>query len=194
VITRFSAEAGAPPPTLAPGGRRCAAALNRHAPSTLLAVTQWITAAACSTAATTARAPDAAPGHRPPGRPDLLRKLVAAQWLQRDGTPRKARYSPGALRQVVQRYPLAGLQEDLPWAGLRALLRPAARGGAHGAARLHRTAEQRHRPQRRQQVTVSMRQTAAAGAVAGVRRRLRHLRAHRAGLRQITDPRWPCWS
>jgi hypothetical protein len=44
-------------------------------------------------------------------------------------------------------------------AGLRALLRAAARRGAHGAARLHRTAEQRHRPQRRHQVTVSMRQT-----------------------------------
>ncbi len=45
----------------------------------------------------------------------LLRKLVAAQWLQVSGTPRRLRYSPGALRQVVQRYPLAGLQEDMPW-------------------------------------------------------------------------------
>jgi len=46
----------------------------------------------------------------------LLTKLVEAQWLQRDGVSRKAVYRPGALRQVVRRYPLAGLQEDLPWA------------------------------------------------------------------------------
>lgn len=45
----------------------------------------------------------------------LLRKLVAMQWLQATGTPRRPRYSPGALRQVVQRYALAGLQEDTPW-------------------------------------------------------------------------------
>lgn len=45
----------------------------------------------------------------------LLGKLVEAQWLQRDGVSRKATYRPGALRQVVRRYPLAGLQEDLPW-------------------------------------------------------------------------------
>lgn len=46
---------------------------------------------------------------------DLLRQLTAMQWLQRDGSPRKPVYRPGALRQVVKRYPLAGLQEDLPW-------------------------------------------------------------------------------
>ncbi len=45
-----------------------------------------------------------------------LQKLVEAQWLQRDGVSRKAIYRPGPLRQVVRRYTLAGLQEDLPWA------------------------------------------------------------------------------
>jgi len=45
----------------------------------------------------------------------LLKKLVAAQWLQSLGTPRRPRYRPGPLRQVVRRYALAGLQEDLPW-------------------------------------------------------------------------------
>ena len=45
----------------------------------------------------------------------LLRKLVALQWLQALGTPRKPLYQPGPLRQAVKRYPLAGLQEDLPW-------------------------------------------------------------------------------
>ncbi len=45
----------------------------------------------------------------------LIRQLAAAQWLLVEGTPRKPSYRPGALRQVVQHYPLAGLQEDLPW-------------------------------------------------------------------------------
>jgi anti-sigma regulatory factor (Ser/Thr protein kinase) len=45
----------------------------------------------------------------------LLRALVATQWLQVEGTPRRPRFSPGLLRQVVRRYPLAGLHEDLPW-------------------------------------------------------------------------------
>jgi anti-sigma regulatory factor (Ser/Thr protein kinase) len=45
----------------------------------------------------------------------LLRKLVAMQWLARSGTPRRPRYAPGPLRQVVRRYDIAGLQEDQPW-------------------------------------------------------------------------------
>ena len=45
-----------------------------------------------------------------------LRQLVDLTWLQRDGTARAPLYQPGLLRQVVQRYPLAGLQEDGPWA------------------------------------------------------------------------------
>lgn len=44
-----------------------------------------------------------------------LQRLVAGQWLQALGTPRRPLYRTGALRQVVMRYPLAGLQEDLPW-------------------------------------------------------------------------------
>ncbi len=45
----------------------------------------------------------------------LLNRLVAAQWLVRDGKRRRAAFRPGTLKQVVQRYTLAGLQEDLPW-------------------------------------------------------------------------------
>jgi anti-sigma regulatory factor (Ser/Thr protein kinase) len=45
----------------------------------------------------------------------LLRRLEALQWLQACGTPRAPRYVPGALRQVVKRYALQGLQEDTPW-------------------------------------------------------------------------------
>ena len=44
-----------------------------------------------------------------------LQRLVQLGWLQRDGTPRRPHYRPGLLRQVVKRYALAGLQEDLPW-------------------------------------------------------------------------------
>lgn len=45
----------------------------------------------------------------------LIRQLAAAQWLVAEGSPRRPVFRPGALRQVVQHYPLAGLQEDLPW-------------------------------------------------------------------------------
>lgn len=44
-----------------------------------------------------------------------LRRLVALQWLVNEGTARAPRYAPGCLRQVVQRYALQGLTEDLPW-------------------------------------------------------------------------------
>ena len=35
--------------------------------------------------------------------------------VQKTGPARRPRYGPGALRQVVQRYAIAGLQEDEPW-------------------------------------------------------------------------------
>jgi len=46
----------------------------------------------------------------------LVRQLVALQWLVADGTPRRPRYRPGPMRQVVRCYALAGLEEDRPWA------------------------------------------------------------------------------
>jgi anti-sigma regulatory factor (Ser/Thr protein kinase) len=81
----------------------------------LVAATQWITAAAnqhgeqlvahvMQRLACSRRSANA-----------LLKKLLANQWLVAEGSPRKPHWKPGALRQVVQRYPLAGLQEDLPW-------------------------------------------------------------------------------
>ncbi len=84
--------------------------------SNLVAATQWITAAAVrhgqhlvphvmERQSLSRRAASA-----------LLHRLEAAQWLLREGIGRKAVYKPGPLRQVVQRYELAGLQEDLPWA------------------------------------------------------------------------------
>ena len=46
----------------------------------------------------------------------LIAKLVQAQWLASVGTPRRPHHTAGALRQVVRRYLLSGLEEDLPWA------------------------------------------------------------------------------
>jgi anti-sigma regulatory factor (Ser/Thr protein kinase) len=81
----------------------------------LAPLTQWITEAAQAHA-------DDLPAHlmarlgisrRQAG--SVLRKLVAMQWLASSGTPRKPRFVPGPLRQVVRRYAIEGLQEDSPW-------------------------------------------------------------------------------
>lgn len=45
-----------------------------------------------------------------------LNRLATMQWLVRNGSPRRPAWRPGLLRQVVRRYALAGLDEDLPWA------------------------------------------------------------------------------
>ncbi|MFT3817972.1 MAG: ATP-binding protein [Rubrivivax sp.] len=81
----------------------------------LAAATPWITTAALRAGA---ELPDYVMDRLQIGRRPalaLLRRLEAAQWLQRAGTRRKPCWQPGPLRQVVQRYALAGLQEDLPW-------------------------------------------------------------------------------
>ena len=44
-----------------------------------------------------------------------LARLVELNWLVREGSARRPEWRPGLLRQVVQRYELAGLEEDLPW-------------------------------------------------------------------------------
>ncbi|MEW6703397.1 MAG: DUF4325 domain-containing protein [Pseudomonadota bacterium] len=44
-----------------------------------------------------------------------LRRLGQMQWLVRGGSRSRPVYTPGPLRQVVKRYPLHGLSEDLPW-------------------------------------------------------------------------------
>lgn len=90
----------------------------------------------------------------------VLRKLVAMQWLQSLGTPRKPQFRPGPLRQVVHRYPLAGLQEDLPWrldfAPFFELPVSVSRMAQHAFTELLNNAIDHSGGQ---QVTVSMRQT-----------------------------------
>lgn len=78
-------------------------------------LTQWITAAVQAH-------PEDLPAHLQQrlalGRHSvrtLIARLQAAQWLVREGTARRPRWRPGALRQVVQSYALEGLLEDQPW-------------------------------------------------------------------------------
>jgi anti-sigma regulatory factor (Ser/Thr protein kinase) len=81
----------------------------------LNAVTQWISAAALEHPLDLI---DVVGERLGVGRATARRvvgRLVAAQWLQRTGSTRRSHFAPGLLRQVVQRYPLPGLQEDMPW-------------------------------------------------------------------------------
>jgi anti-sigma regulatory factor (Ser/Thr protein kinase) len=90
----------------------------------------------------------------------LLAKLVAMQWLLSQGTPRRPDFRPGALRQVVRRYPLQGLQEDLPWrrdfAPFFAVPAPVLRMAQHAFTELLNNAIDHSGGS---SVTVSMRQT-----------------------------------
>ncbi len=45
----------------------------------------------------------------------VAEELAAAQWLVVDGAAGQRTWRPGPLRQVVKRYALRGLFEDLPW-------------------------------------------------------------------------------
>lgn len=94
----------------------------------------------------------------------LIDQLVDLQWLEPCGTldkpGSKPCWRPGALRQVVHRYALAGLQEDVPWqqdfAPFFALPDNVARIAQHAFTELVNNAID-HSGGR--QVTISMRQT-----------------------------------
>ena len=81
----------------------------------LESITQWITAAAqrrphALDAELAARTHVSQRSAR-----RTLARLVELNWLVREGSLRRPQWRPGLLRQVVQRYELAGLEEDLPW-------------------------------------------------------------------------------
>lgn len=83
--------------------------------STLRDITTWITEAAV-------RHPESLPDvvaqrldMHPRAAYAMCMRLAGLQWLERQGTRRHPRFVPGPLRQVVHRYALAGLQEDLAW-------------------------------------------------------------------------------
>lgn len=81
----------------------------------LAAVTGWITSAAIAHPADLSAEVARRIGSSPRRARRLVNELVALGWLVQEGAARQPRWRPGALRQVVRRYDLAGLQEDLPW-------------------------------------------------------------------------------
>ncbi len=134
--------------------------MPRHRRHELAHATAWITPAAQQHGAAL---PDAVAARLGVGRRSalaLLRRLEAAQWLRRSGPQRRPVWQPGAMRQVVHSYVLAGLQEDRVWAQDFApgFVLPAAvqRMARHALTELVNNAVE-HSGGRR--VTVSMRQT-----------------------------------
>jgi len=81
----------------------------------LAPVTQWITEAAVQHGQDLPSHLMQRLGVSRRGAGHVLRKLVHLQWLTGTGVTRAKGYRPGSMRQVVRRYPLQGLQEDLPW-------------------------------------------------------------------------------
>jgi anti-sigma regulatory factor (Ser/Thr protein kinase) len=126
----------------------------------LNAVTQWITVAAHEHPLQLADELAQRLGVGTPRARRVLHRLVAAQWLVRQGTSRHPLHRAGLLRQVVRRYPLSGLQEDLPWsqhfAPYFALPENAARLARHAFTELLNNAIDHSGGS---SVTVSMRQT-----------------------------------
>jgi anti-sigma regulatory factor (Ser/Thr protein kinase) len=82
----------------------------------LLQATQWITAAAAEQPGDLADHVAQRLAVSRSSAQRLLRQLVQAQWLVREGRRGRPIYRPGLLRQVVQRYRLEGLDEATPWA------------------------------------------------------------------------------
>ena len=81
----------------------------------LEAITKWITAAAQRRPHALDVELAARTGVSQRSARRTLGRLVELNWLVREGTPRQPSWRPGLLRQVVQRYEIAGLEEDLPW-------------------------------------------------------------------------------
>ena len=90
----------------------------------------------------------------------LLDQMVALQWLHAEGTRRRPRFRPGPLRQVVRRYELPNVEEDLAWsrdfAPYFALPDAVLRLARHAFTELVNNAAEHSGGS---QVTVSMRQT-----------------------------------
>ena len=79
-------------------------------------ITQWISAAALQHPDRLDAELAARTGQSLRSARSTLTRLVELNWLAREGSARRPRWRPGLLRQVVQRYELRGLEEDLPWA------------------------------------------------------------------------------
>jgi len=129
--------------------------------SVLSTLTGWITPAAQRHGAGLPQALMAHQGVSRRRAGELLRQLVQAGWLRREGPRHRPVYGPGTLRQVVRCYALDGLQEDLPWrrdfAPFFDLPPQVARLAQHAFTELLNNAVDHSGGTR---VTVSMRQTA----------------------------------
>ena len=90
--------------------------LQAVASSHLNAITQWISAAALQHPGRLDAEVAARTGLGLRSARRMLARLVELNWLVREGSRRRPRWRPGLLRQVVRRYELCGLEEDLPWA------------------------------------------------------------------------------
>lgn len=127
----------------------------------LQAATQWITGVAREQGENLPAALMARLGVSRRSALARLARLVSAQWLIREGSARRPVYRPGPLRQVVQRYTLSGLHEDLPWqrdfAPCLELPANVARLAQHAFSELLNNAADHSGGS---QVTVSVRQTA----------------------------------
>lgn len=128
----------------------------------LNAITRWITAAALQHPTDLAEhlAQRLSISRSTAGK--TLRRLVAAQWLVREGTPRRPLHRPGLLRQAVHTYALQSLDEALPWsrdfAPLFVLSPTVARNAQHAFTELLNNAIDHSGGA---SVTVSVRQTPA---------------------------------
>lgn len=102
-----------PPPAATLGVRsERAAAMTRLDAN---ALTAWITAGATDHSKELSRATAERFGvSRPTARKGLIR-LVEQGWLVREGSRSRPVYRPGVMREVTRSYPLATLEEHLPW-------------------------------------------------------------------------------
>ena len=126
----------------------------------LSAVTRWITVAADQHPSELCAAIEQRLGVSRRRARRVLDQLVALQWLHRGGTRRRPLFRPGTLRQVVQRYELPDVQEDLAWsrdfAPYLELPEAVARLARHALTELVNNAAEHSGGT---QVTVSVRQT-----------------------------------
>jgi anti-sigma regulatory factor (Ser/Thr protein kinase) len=81
----------------------------------LAPLTRWITEAALQHPADLPRYLARCLGIGQKRAESVAAELAAAQWLEVDDTQSPRQWRPGPLRQVVKRYRLKGLMEDLPW-------------------------------------------------------------------------------
>lgn len=126
----------------------------------LSALTRWITEAAIKHGDNLPAYVAACLDIKAPRAAAVLQQLVDLQWLTTRDLGDQRRFAPGALRQVVKRYPLKGLHEDLPWrcdfAPCFELPKHVARMAQHAFTELLNNAIDHSGGQN---VTVSMRQT-----------------------------------